>query len=69
MSRMVLRMILTILMYAGVGVFLFPYLKGEPRSGIVLLIAGAATTVIFGLLRCFLTDGECSERTFYRPNP
>jgi hypothetical protein len=69
MTKPVLRILLTILMYTGVGIFLFPYITGEMHRGIPFLIGGALLTVVCGLLRCFLTEGECSERTIYRPNP
>ena len=57
--KMVLRIVLTILMYAGVVVFVYPYLTGRIMTGIGYMIAGAAMTVVFGLLRCYLTEGDC----------
>lgn len=69
LTKPVLRILLTILMYAGACIFLFPYVAGDMRRGIPFLIGGALMTVVCGLLRCFLTEGECSERTSYRPNP
>ena len=60
MSKSILRTILTILMYAGVCVFLFPYFTGRITAGISFMILGAAGTVVCGLLRCYLTEGDCS---------
>lgn len=59
MSKGILRALLTILMYAGVAVFLFPYFTGRITAGIPFMIAGAASAVVFGLLRCYLTEGDC----------
>ncbi len=69
MPKSTLRIVLTILMYSGVVVFLAPYFTGHLQRGIPYLIGGAITTVICGLLRSFFTEGECSDRTFFRPNP
>ena len=57
--KKVLRIVLTILMYAGVVVFVYPYLTGRIMTGIGYMIAGAVMTVVFGLLRCYLTEGDC----------
>ena len=62
MSKSTLRVLLTILMYAGVVVFLCPYVAGSAVSGVLLLILGACMTVGCGLCRCFLTEGDCGER-------
>ena len=69
MPKSTLRIVLTILMYSGAIVFLAPYFSGHLQRSIPFLIGGALATVVFGLLRCFLTEGECSDRTFPRPNP
>jgi hypothetical protein len=61
MSRKSLRKILTVLMYAGVVVFLFPYFSGKIMTGIWLMIFGAAMAVVCGLLRCYLTEGDCGR--------
>ena len=61
MSRKSLRKILTVLMYAGVVVFLFPYFSGKIVTGIWLMIFGAAMAVVCGLLRCYLTEGDCGR--------
>lgn len=61
MSKGVLRIVLTILMYAGVAVFLYPYFTGKIMSGILFMILGAGCTVVCGFLRCYLTEGDCSR--------
>jgi ABC-type uncharacterized transport system permease subunit len=61
MTKSILRIVLTILMYAGVVVFLFPYFTGRLTAGVPLMILGAASTVICGLLRCYLTEGDCAR--------
>jgi hypothetical protein len=61
MSKGILRIVLTILMYAGVCVFLFPYFTGRLMSGVPFMILGAACTVVCGLLRCYLTEGDCAR--------
>jgi hypothetical protein len=62
MSSRTLRYLLTILLYAGVGIFLIPYFTGHLSTGILFLIGGAGLTVVCGLLRCCLTEGDCTER-------
>lgn len=54
-----MRVVLTILMYSGVVVFIYPYLTGRIMTGIFYMIVGAGMTVVFGLLRCYLTEGDC----------
>jgi len=54
-----LRIILTILMYAGIALFLFPYITGAITQGVLFMIFGAAMAVGCGLLRCYLTEGDC----------
>jgi hypothetical protein len=61
MTKKMLRTVLTILMYAGVGVFLFPYFMGKITTGVVFMIVGAVITVGCGLLRCYLTEGDCGR--------
>jgi hypothetical protein len=61
MSKGVLRVVLTILMYAGICVFLYPYLAGRITTGIGFMIIGASCAVVFGLLRCYLTEGDCGR--------
>lgn len=59
MTRGFLRTVLTILMYAGVLVFLYPYVTGRIMTGVLFMILGAGMTVVCGLLRCYLTEGDC----------
>lgn len=61
MSRKTWRLVLTILMYAGVVVFLLPYFRGKIMAGIWFMIIGAGMAVVFGLLRCYLTEGDCGR--------
>ena len=61
MTRRATRIILTILMYAGIVVFLFPYVTGRLTTGIIFLIIGAGAAVVCGLLRCYLTEGDCGR--------
>jgi hypothetical protein len=61
MTRRAVRTMLTILMYAGIVVFLFPYVTGKLTTGIIFLIVGAGTAVVCGLLRCYLTEGDCGR--------
>jgi hypothetical protein len=60
-TKSILRIVLTILMYAGVAVFLFPYFTGHIMTGILFMIVGAACTVVCGFLRCYLTEGDCAR--------
>jgi hypothetical protein len=62
MSRCTLRYLLTVLLYAGVVIFLFPYFTGRISTGILFLIAGAGLIVVCGILRCYLTEGDCTDR-------
>lgn len=61
MSKSVLRIVLTILMYSGIVVFLWPYVSGHLSRGILFMIFGAGFAVVCGLLRCYLTEGDCSK--------
>jgi hypothetical protein len=58
-----LRIVLTILMYVGVLVFLIPYFRGTITTSIIFLIVGAGFAVLCGLLRCYLTEGDCGRIT------
>jgi hypothetical protein len=62
MSKCTLRIVFTILMYAGVVVFLIPYITGRVVTEALVLVAGAGSAVIFGLLRCYCTEGDCAEK-------
>jgi hypothetical protein len=61
MTKKFVRIMLTILMYAGILVFLFPYFTGRLTTGIIFLIVGAGSAVVCGLLRCYLTEGDCGR--------
>jgi hypothetical protein len=61
MTKGILRVVLTILMYAGVVIFLFPYFAGRVTTGLLFVILGAGAAVICGLLRCYLTEGDCGK--------
>ncbi|HZY63883.1 MAG TPA: hypothetical protein VFE38_15290 [Edaphobacter sp.] len=61
MSKKSLRKILTVLMYAGVVIFIYPYLSGKIMTGIWLMLLGALMAVVCGLLRCYLTEGDCGR--------
>lgn len=66
MHRATLRILLTIAMYVGVALFLLPYFSGRLSTGLLLLILGGSIAIISGLLRCYLTDGECGDRTIHK---
>ena len=61
MTKSILRIVLTILMYAGVAVFLLPYVTGKLTAGVLFLLFGAGFAVVCGLLRCYLTEGDCAR--------
>ncbi len=61
MTRGILRVVLTIGMYAGVVVFLLPYFAGRITTGVLFIIVGSGAAVICGLLRCYLTEGDCGK--------
>jgi hypothetical protein len=69
MSRCTLRYIFTVLIYAGVGIFLFPYLTGHFSHAIFFLVAGIGLAVLCGLLRCSFEEGDCTEREFHEAKP
>ena len=64
MSRCTLRNIFTVLLYAGVGIFLFPYLTGHFHNAVFFLVAGIGLAVLCGILRCYYTEGDCTEREY-----
>jgi hypothetical protein len=61
MTKSILRVVLTILMYAGIVVFLTPYFAGKVTTGVIFMILGAGAAVVCGLLRCYLTEGDCGK--------
>ncbi len=60
-TKSTLRIVLTILMYAGVVIFLVPYFIGMITAGVGFMIVGAGLAVVCGLLRCYLTEGDCGR--------
>lgn len=48
-------------MYAGVVVVLFPYFLGLHSINVMYLLIGGGAAVVFGLLRCYLTEGDCGK--------
>jgi hypothetical protein len=64
MSRCTLRNIFTVLLYAGVGIFLFPYLTGHFSNAVLFLAAGIGLAVLCGILRCCYAEGDCTEREY-----
>ena len=58
MTKSILRIVLTILMYAGVALFLYPYFTGRIILSVPLMIIGIGCTVVCGFLRCYLTEGR-----------
>lgn len=64
MSRCTLRNIFTVLIYAGVAAFLYPYLTGQLSSGMLFLVGGIGLAVVCGILRCACMEGDCAEREY-----
>ena len=58
MNRQTARVLLTILMYAGVGLFLLPYFTGKASTAPMLMLLGGIIAVVCGLLSCYFTEGE-----------
>ncbi len=56
--RQTARMLLTVLMYAGVALFLLPYIIEKASLAPILMLVGALMAVACGLLRCYFTEGE-----------
>lgn len=67
MSRCTLRNLFTVLLYAGVALFLFPYLTGHLSNAVLFLVAGIGLAVLCGILRCGYAEGDCTEREFQHP--
>jgi hypothetical protein len=62
MSRCTVRYILTVFIYAGAAIFLWPYLTGHISTGALFLVGGAGLAVVSGLLRCCFIEGDCPDR-------
>ena len=69
MTRCTLRNIFTILLYAGVAVFLYPYFTGHFGHVILFLVAGIGLAVLCGVLRCYFEEGDCTDREFQASSP
>jgi hypothetical protein len=63
MSKCTLRSIFTVLIYAGVVIFLFPYFIGRLTNVGFFVAAGLGLAVVCGILRCCCTEGDCTEPT------
>jgi hypothetical protein len=61
MSKCTLRYIFTLLMYAGIAIFLIPYFFGAISTGILFLILGGGFAIVCGMLRCYFVEGDCPE--------
>ncbi len=68
MSRCTLRQIFTVLIYAGVAIFLYPYLTGHFSNAILYLVAGIGLAVLCGILRCVCIEGDCPDRIPTHPD-
>jgi hypothetical protein len=68
MSRCTLRYLLTVLLYAGVAIVLVPYIMGHTTTGLIFLLGGLGLALVCGFLRCYLTEGDCTERTPVPPH-
>jgi hypothetical protein len=62
MSRCTLRYIFTVLIYAGVAIFLWPYFTGHISTGLIFLVIGIGLAVISGIFRACLVEGDCPDR-------
>jgi hypothetical protein len=62
MSKCTLRYVFTLLMYAGIAIFLIPYFFGSISSGMLFLILGGGFAIVCGMLRCYFVEGDCPER-------
>jgi hypothetical protein len=68
MSRCTLRNIFTVLIYAGVAIFLYPYLTGHFSHALLYLAAGIGLAVLCGILRCVCIEGDCPDRVPVDPS-
>ena len=59
MSRRAIRVLLGVLMYAGVALFCLPSILGKADGFAAFQVAGAAAAVVFGMIRCYWSDEEC----------
>jgi len=63
MSKCTLRSIFTVLIYAGVVIFLFPYFIGRLTNVGSFVLVGLGLAVVCGILRCCCTEGEEGDCT------
>ncbi len=61
MSKCTLRSIFTVLIYAGVVVFLFPYLIGRLTNVGFFVLVGLGLAVVCGILRCCYAEGDVGD--------
>jgi hypothetical protein len=61
MSRCTLRNIFTVLIYAGVAIFLYPYVTGHLSNALIFLVTGIGLAVLCGILRCACIEGDCPD--------
>ena len=69
MSRCTLRYLVTVLLYAGVAIFLIPYFTGHITTGALFLVGGICLAVVCGILRCYLMEGDCTDRSVLEAGP
>ncbi|HEY4381240.1 MAG TPA: hypothetical protein VGN01_12895 [Acidobacteriaceae bacterium] len=62
MSRCTLRNIFTVFIYAGVALFLYPYVTGHFSNALFYLVVGIGLAVLCGILRCACIEGDCPDR-------
>ena len=58
MSKCTLRSIFTVLIYAGLVIFLFPYFIGRLTNVGFFVLAGLGLAVVCGILRCCCAEGD-----------
>ncbi|MDR3745656.1 MAG: hypothetical protein P4K80_05950 [Acidobacteriaceae bacterium] len=68
MTRCTLRSIFTVLIYAGVVIFLFPYLIGRLTHVEFYALVGLGLAAVSGILRCCFLEGDCTDRLPSRPD-
>lgn len=67
MSRCTLRYLLTVLLYAGVAIVLVPYISGNTSRALMFVVGGIGVALVCGFLRCYLMDGDCTDRSLAPP--
>ncbi len=60
-DKVCIRSLATLFMVVGVAICLVPYVAGRMSSVLLFLIPGLLLTIACGLVRCYLTEGECRE--------